>query len=148
MRRLALYALLLALASAYGAAKDEPVDELKARFESARPEDRPDLAIEIARHQLRNADKLYTEGKVDQARAAVDDIVAYSEKARDAALQTKKHLKNVEIEARKMAEKLRDIKRTLAFEDQPPVEKAVRRLEDIRTALLNEMFSKEKKEKK
>jgi hypothetical protein len=148
MRRLALYALLLALASAYGAAKDEPVDELKARFESARPEDRPDLAIEIARHQLRNADKFYTEGKVDQARAAVDDIVTYSEKARDAALQTKKHLKNVEIEARKMAEKLRDIKRTLAFEDQPPVEQAVRRLEDIRTTLLNEMFAKEKKEKK
>ncbi len=148
MRRLALYALVLAFVSAYGAAKDEPVDELKARFESARPEDRPDLAIEIARHQLRNADKLYTEGKVDQARAAVDDIVTYSEKARDAALQTKKHLKNVEIEARKMAEKLRDIKRTLAFEDQPPVEQAIRRLEDIRTVLLNEMFSKDKKEKK
>src|SRR5271157_3247169 len=149
MRRLALYVLLLALASAYGAAKDDPVDELKARFESARPEDRPDLAIEIARHQLRNADKLYTEGKVDQARAAVDDIVAYSEKARDAALQTKKHLKNVEIEARKMAEKLRDIKRTLAFEDQPPVEQAIRRLEDIRTTLLKEMFANDnKKEKK
>ncbi len=147
MRRLALYLLFFALASAYGAAKD-PVDELKSHFESARPEDRPDLGIEIAQHQLRNADKLYTEGKVDQARAAVADVVAYSEKARDAALQTKKHLKNVEIEARKMAEKLRDIKRTLAFEDQPPVEQAVRRLEDIRTVLLNEMFSKDKKEKK
>ena len=148
MRRLALYALLLALASAYGAAKDEPVDELKARFESARPEDRPELAIQIARQQLRNADKLYVDGKVDQARAALDDIVAYSEKARDAALQTRKNLKNVEIGARKMAEKLRDIKRTLAFEDQPPVEKAIRRLEEIRTTLLNEMFTKEKKEKK
>jgi hypothetical protein len=148
MRRLALYLLFLALASAYGAAKDDPIDELKSRFESARPEDRPDLGIEIARHQLRNADRLYTEGKADQARAAVDDIVAYSEKARDAALQTKKRLKNVEIEARKMAEKLRDIKRTLAFEDQPPVEQAIRRLEDIRTVLLNEMFSKDKKEKK
>jgi len=139
--------LLLALASAYGAAKDDTVDELKSRFEIARPEDRPDLAIQIARHQLRNADKLYTEGKVDQARAAVDDIVAYSEKARDAALQTKKHLKNVEIDARKMSEKLRDIKRTLAFEDQPPVEQAIRSLEDIRTVLLNEMFAKDKDKK-
>jgi len=139
--------LLLALASAYGAAKDDTVDELKSRFEIARPEDRPDLAIQIARHQLRNADKLYTEGKVDQARAAVDEIVAYSEKARDAALQTKKHLKNVEIDARKMSEKLRDIKRTLAFEDQPPVEQAIRSLEDIRTVLLNEMFAKDKDKK-
>jgi len=148
MRRLALYLLFLALASAYGAAKDDSVDELKSRFESARPEYRPDLGIEIARHQLRNADKFYNSGSVEQARAAVEDVVAYSEKARDAALLTKKRLKNVEIEARKMAEKLRDIKRTLAFEDQPPVEQAIRRLEDIRTVLLNEMFSKDKKEKK
>ena len=153
MRRLVFIMLLLALASAYGAAADETVDELKARFESAHPEDRPELGIRIARHQLRNADKLYSDGKVDQASADVEDIVAYAEKARDSATQSKKHLKNVEIDVRKIAEKLRDIKRTLAFEDQPPVESAIRRLEDIRTTLLKEMFAKEnkkdnKKEKK
>ena len=148
MRRLAFYMLLLALAAAYGAAKDESVDELKARFESARPEDRAELGIRIAQHQLRNADKLYGEGNIEQGRAAVDDIVTYSEKARDAAAQTKKHLKNIEIDARKMAEKLRDIKRTLAFEDQPPVEQAIRRLEDVRTTLLQEMFAKDNKNKK
>ena len=149
MRRLAFTVLLLSVASAYGAAKDETAAELKARLESARPEERPELCIQIARRQLRNADKLYSEGKVDQARDAVDDIVTYSEKARDAATQTKKHLKNVEIDVRKMAEKLRDIKRTLVLEDQAPVEQAVRRLEDVRTTLLKEMFAKEsKKEKK
>src|SRR3977135_3511279 len=146
MRRLAFYMLLLALA-AYGAAKDETVDELKARFESARLEDRAELAIRIAQHLLRNADKLYGEGNIEQGRAAIDDIVTYSEKARDAATQTKKHLKNIEIDARKMAEKLRDIKRTLPFEDQPPVEQAIRRLEEVRTALLKEMFAKENKAK-
>jgi len=149
IRRYSLTMLLLALASSYGAAKDETVDELKARVESARLEDRPELCIRIAQHQLRNADKLYTEGQVEQARDAVDDIVTYSEKARDAALQTKKRLKNVEIDVRKIADKLRDIKRTIAFDDQPPVERAIRRLEDIRTTLLKEMFAKEnKKEKK
>jgi hypothetical protein len=148
MRRLAFAMLLLALAFAYGA-KDETVDELKSRFESARPEDRPELGMRIAQHQLRDADKLYSEGNADRARADVDDIVTYSEKARDAAIQTRKRLKNVEIDVRKMAEKLRDIKRTLAFEDQAPVEQAVRRLEDVRTTLLKEMFAKEnKKEKK
>ena len=149
MRRLVFIMLLLALASAYGAAADETVDELKARFESAHPEDRPELAIRIAQHQLRNADRLYSEGDVDKASAAVEDIVSYSEKARDAATQTKKHLKNVEIDVRKIAEKLRDIKRTLAFDDQPPVDKAIRRLEDVRTTLLKEMFAKDiRKEKK
>ena len=71
--------------------------------------------------------------------------MTYSEKARDAATQTRKRLKNVEIDVRKMAAKLRDIKRTLAFEDQPPVEQAIDRLEDIRTTLLKEMFAKEEK---
>ncbi len=146
MRHAAVYMLavivVLALACPYGAAKEETVDELKARFESAHPEDRAELAIRIAQYQLRIADKLYSDGKDDQARAAVDDIVTYSEKARDAVTQTKKHLKNVEIDVRKMAEKLRDIKRTLAFEDQPPVEQAIRRLEDVRTILLKEMFAK------
>jgi len=149
MRRLTISVfLIVSTLVVCASAKDETVDELKARFESARPEDRSELAIRIAQHQLRNADKLYGEGNIDQGRAAVDDIVTYSEKARDAATQTKKHLKNVEIDARKMAEKLRDIKRTLAFEDQPPVEEAIGRLEDVRTALLQEMFAKDNKNKK
>jgi hypothetical protein len=152
MRRLAFSKLVivvaLALSSAYATAKEETVDQLKARVESARPEDRVDLCIRIAQQQLRNADKFYSDGNVDQARAAVDDIVTYSEKARDASKQAKKRLKNVEINVRKMAEKLRDIRRTLAFDDQPPVEQAVRRLEDIRTALLKEMFAKDAAEEK
>jgi hypothetical protein len=148
MRRLALPLILLALVASYSYAKDEPVDLLKSRYQNARLEDRPGLAIQIAQHQLRNADKLYNDGKIDEARAAVDDIVAYSEQARDAAKQTKKHLKNVEIDVRKIADHLRDIRRTLAFEDQAPVEQAVRRLEDIRTALLKEMFGKDDKNKK
>ena len=148
MRRIAFCIFLLALGSAFGLAKEETVDELKARFASARPEDRPELGIRIAQHQLRNADRLYSEGKVEQAREAVQDIVGYAEKARDAATQTKKRLKNVEIDARKMADKLRDIKRTLALEDQPPVEQAIGRLEDVRTALLKEMFANDKKNDK
>jgi hypothetical protein len=144
MRLLSFFFLLLAFAWAF-AAKEETVDELKTRFANARPEDRPELGIRIAQHQLRNADKLYIEGKVEQAREAVDDIVTYAEKARDAATQTQKHLKNVEIDARKIADKLRDIKRTLAVEDQPPVDLAIRRLEDVRTALLKEMFAKKER---
>jgi soluble cytochrome b562 len=127
------------------AAKDETLAELKARADSARPEDRPPLYIEIAHLQLRNADKLYNDGNVEQARAAVEDIVASSEKARDSATQSKKHLKSVEISVRKMAEKLRDIRRTLNLEDQPPVDVAIKHLEDIRTTLLDAMFRKEKK---
>jgi soluble cytochrome b562 len=146
MRRLTISISLITFAvTLCAAAKDESVDQLKSRVDSARPEDRPALCMQIAHRQLSNADKLYKEGKVEQARAAVDDIVTYSEKARDSASQTRKHLKNVEIGVRKISERLHDIKRTLAFDDQPPVDQAIKRLEDISTALLKEMFAKEKK---
>ena len=64
---------------------------------------------------------------------------------RDAAAHSRKHLKNTEIATRKMSEKLRDVQRTLNFEDQPPLAQAIQRLEDVRTDLLKQMFGKEKK---
>ena len=145
MRRFSLFVFVVVLASVYGAAKDETVDEMKARYENARAEDRAELAVHIAQKQTSAADKLYNDGKVDEANAAVNDVVSYSEKARDASTETKKHLKEIEIDVRKMAQKLRDIKRTLAFDDQPPVDKAVQRLESVRTDLLKAMFAKDKK---
>jgi nitrate reductase cytochrome c-type subunit len=125
--------------------KDQIAPEVQSRIDAARPEDRAALYVQAAQSLLRLADTLYTEGKTDEARAAVGDVVIYCQKASDAAIQSKKHMKNVEIAARKMAARLRDIKRTLNFEDQPPVEQAIQSLEDVRTALLKEMFKKEKK---
>jgi len=86
--------------------KDRGADELQSRIASARPEDRPALCIQIAQSQLRQADMLYTAGQTEQALAAVAGVVTYSQKARDAAIQSNKHMKNVEIAVRKMAEKL------------------------------------------
>ena len=148
-RRLAVTALLFALTVLHCAAKEQSLAELKLRFANAPPEEQPQLAVQIAQRDLRTADDLYRDGKVDEARANVDEVVSYCEKARDAALQTKKRIKNVEIDSRKMADKLRDIKRTLGFDDQAPVDQAIRRPEDVRTVLLQEMFAKdEKKEEK
>jgi hypothetical protein len=145
MRSLALCMLLLAIVTSPVAARDESVDELKARTQNALPQDRPGLCVQVAELQLRNADKFYKNGDVELGRAAVGDIVAYSEQARDSATATKRHIKNVEIAVRKMAQRLRDVKRTLAYEDQAGVEQAIQRLEEIRTTLLKQMFSKEKK---
>ena len=74
------------------------------------------------------------------AHADLKDVVSYSEKATTAATQTGKKLKNIEIAVRKMAERLRDIKRSLNFEDQPPVQEAAERLEKLRNQLLAKMF--------
>src|ERR1700676_1025690 len=127
------------LAVAY---KTETLQELMARAESARVEDRPALCVEIAERQLKSVDELYSAGKVDGARTALNDVVNYSEKAHDAAMQSGKKVKNTEIAFRKMAAKLRDIKRSLNFDDPAPVQAAADRLEALRTDLLSHMFGK------
>jgi hypothetical protein len=145
MRSLFILTILFAAVAGVSAAREQSIDDLKSHARNAQPQDRPGLCMQIAEHQLRNADKLYRDGDSEQAHLAIDDIIAYSEQARESAVATKKHLKNVEISVRKIAEKLRDVKRSVSIEDQPVVQHAVERLEDIRTTLLKQMFSKEKK---
>ena len=140
MRIWRIIALVLVVGLTAFARKEETLEQLKARVDSAAPEQRVGLCLEIAERQVVAADKLYTDGKSDEARAAVGEVVTYSEKARDASTQTGKKLKNAEISVRKMVSKLRDIKRTLNFEDQPPVQEAIDQLERVRSDLLARMF--------
>ena len=143
-RRLTVAVVLLATSWAV-ASKDLSLQELEAKAEAARPEDRPQLYVEIAERQLGAASESYKTGEVEKAREAVNDIVLYSGKARDASIQSGKKLKNTEISVRKMALKLRDLRRTLNFEEQAPVEAAADQLESIRSELLAHMFSKGKR---
>jgi hypothetical protein len=146
MRRHAIiFAVLLSTTPATFAWKETDVEQLKGRAQSARLEELPSLCTQIARKQADSADNLYKAGKVGEARAAVEDVVSYSDKARDAAIRSGKKVKDTEIAVRKMAEKLRNLKRTLAFEDQAPVQSAIDRLEQMRTDLFDRMFGKKQK---
>lgn len=145
--RVSILVFLVLISSAAPADKEENLEQLIARAESARPEDRPGLDIKIARLKAEAADKFYEAGNTEAGASAVADVVTYSGKATDAALSSGKNLKVTEIALRKMAERFRDLKRNLAFEDQPPVQQAIDRMEKMRTDLLSAMFGK-KKEKR
>src|SRR5579871_744627 len=124
---------------------DESLDRMVRRADAAPERDRAPLYTEIAEHQLHAADEFYNSGQNDSARAAVQDIVTYSEKAADASDHSGVRLKRTEISLRKMATRLRDIRRTVAFEEQKPLEDAADRLEKLRTDLLSRMFTKGEK---
>jgi polyhydroxyalkanoate synthesis regulator phasin len=141
-----LAAIMLGAVISALAHREESIEELKARVAAAKPEDQPKLCIEIARRDVETANTLYGDGRVDEARAAVSEALMYSQKGADAAIQTGKKLKATEIGIRKMAQRLEDIKRTLNFEDQAPVQAAVDRMQELRTALLKKMFGKENKD--
>jgi hypothetical protein len=123
-------------------ASKESLDQLIQRAQSARVADQPGLYIEIAQRELKAADEAYVAGKPDEGKRAVSDLLTYADKAHDAAKDTGKKQKNIEISLRKMAAKLRDIKRTQSADEQEVLQKAADRLEDLRTDLLSHMFGK------
>ena len=136
---------LLAVAAviAWSAPSGEPtVEELKARLASASVGDRPHLCVQIAQKQLTEADKLYAADEVEKGQAALADVVAYSELARDYAIQSRKYQKQSEIAVRTMIRRLTEMLHTLGHEDQAAVRDAINRLQRVRDDLLKAMFPK------
>jgi hypothetical protein len=123
--------------------REQPsIEELKARVADASIADRPVLCIHISELQLDAADRFYVAGDSEKAQAALADVVAFSELARDYSIQSHKHEKPSEIAIRKMARKLDDMKHTVSHEDQAQVQNTSDRLQRIRDDLLAAMFPK------
>jgi hypothetical protein len=133
--------LVLALCGLLSAV-EPTVDELKARFNSTSIQDRPHLCVQIAKQQEAATDKLYAANDFEKAQAALEDVVTYSELARDYAIQSHKYQKQAEIAVREFVRKLGDLKRSLPKEDQSAVSDAITRLQHVRDDLLTAMFPK------
>ena len=132
--------VLLFLLTVLGQASDQPAADLKARADAAQGGERANLSLEYAHRQLEDANALYTQGEVDKAEAEIQEVLAYSHRAADAASASGKRLKQTEIELRKLEHRMRDIGHSLNIDDRPPVEKAVEELEQVRADLLARMW--------
>jgi hypothetical protein len=143
--RVTIFVLLAVVSLASFGRADDALAQQIARADAAPPGERPALYIHIARQQADVADKLYQQGDAEAGNKALNDVVTYAGKASEAAAATGKRLKDTEIAVRKMSEKFRDVKRTLPFEDQAPVQQAIDSLEKMRTDLLAVMFGKKGK---
>jgi hypothetical protein len=131
---------LLAAATVSPGKSDETIEQLIARADAARPDQQPDLYMQVAQRELKSATESYKSDKTEEFRAAVQQIVKYSDSAHSAALHSGKHLKSAEIKIREIAIRLRDIKLNIEADQQPPVQAAIDRLEGFRTELLHSMF--------
>jgi hypothetical protein len=139
---LTIFTVVLSASLFASGKKSESLQDLEAHAQAAKSSDRASLYIELAERELASATELYHQGKIEQGRSAVDASVSYSQKAHDASAESNKKLKNTEIAFRKMALKLRDLKQTLNFEDQAPLQAAVDHLENFRMDLLSHLFPK------
>ena len=138
-------ALLLLAPLSCLALAGESLAELKAKAAAATGGERAMLCARVAREEVELANRHFTDGDVNQGHAAVREAVAYAEKARDAARPSKKKIKQTEISLGKTARRLNDIGKTLALDDRPAVEQAVKELQHIQDQLLEAMFGEGKK---
>lgn len=139
-------ALLLLAPLACLAMMADTLDELKAKAEAASGGDRAKLCAQMAQAEVELANQHFTDGEVEKGHAAVRDAVAYAAKARDAAIASRKQVKKTEIAIGKTARRLSDISKTLALDDRPAVEQAVKELEHIQDQLLDAMFGEGKRQ--
>lgn len=123
----------------------ETLEELKAEAAAASGGKQALLYTRVAREEVELANQHFTDGKVAEGHAAVRDAVAYAEKARDAARNSRKKLKQTEMAIGKTARRLNDIGKTLAIDDRPAVEQAVKELQQIQDQLLEAMFGPAKR---
>ena len=133
-------AAIVFLLTSMALAATESLPDLKARADAAHGGEQAKLCLEYAHRLLEDANVLFTNGDVDKAQGEVAEVVEYSRKAADAASTSGKHLKQTEIDLRKLSNRLHDIAATLAVEDRPPLLKAVDDIEQIRADLLIRMF--------
>lgn len=141
-------AVLLVAGCLAAKSTEEPLEALKTRAEHARVPEQPHLFATIARREVNEVDRFYTEGDITNATKAVDDLVRYADRAAETAQKSGKHLKDTEIVLRETARRLDDVRKTLNFEDRPQVEAAVKQLEKFRQQLLDHMFGPSKESKK
>jgi hypothetical protein len=131
--------LLLVAGLASPAAKEESLEQLIARADSARPEQQPDLYMQVADRLLKSASETYKSNR-QQFQTEIQDIVKYSDNAHSAALHANKHVKRTEIKIRQISTRLRDMKLNVDVDDQQRIQTAIDRLEGFRTELLHSMF--------
>lgn len=139
MWHLLRYAAVVFALTGLAPATDSPA-ELKARADAATGVTQAKLCLEYAHVQLAAADGLFNQGEVEKGQADIREVVDYAHKAANAASASGKHLKETEIDLRKLAKRMHDIGESLAFEDRDPVRKAVEEIDQIRSQLLVRMW--------
>jgi len=124
----------------------ETLAELKAKAAASSGGEQALLSARVAREQVELANQHFTDGKVEEGHAAVREAVSYAAKARDAACNSRKKLKQTELAIGKTARRLSDIGKTLALDDRPAVEQAVKELGHIQDQILDAMFGEGKRQ--
>jgi len=118
----------------------EDLEKAKARAEHASERDRCYENVEVVRALVEVANEQFSAGDADQAQKTVKEAVTYADRAKEAAQHSGHKLKQAEITLRKAQRRLDDLRHTLAFEDQEPVEAVLKQIEADRQEILRQVM--------
>jgi len=133
--------VLLAVAVASSGKKEETLEQLIARADAARPDQQPDLYVEIAERQMKSLLDASHDERWAEFRVTLQDVIKYCDRAQVTAIQSKKKVKRTEIKIRQISVRLRNMKFDVDADDQPSVQAAVDKLEHFRAELFRSMFN-------
>jgi ribosomal protein L20A (L18A) len=142
----AIALVLLVLTALSLGRKEETLEQLIARADAAKPEQQPDLYVEIAERQMKALMESSKGERWEEFRPELQQVVKYCERAQASAIQSKKKVKRTEIKIRQISQRLRDVKLDVDVDDQPSVQSAVDKLEHFRAELFKAMFGLENKQ--
>jgi hypothetical protein len=134
--------LWVSLAVASCVAKDETIEQLIARADTAQGGHQPDLYLEVADRELKVTTDSYKANRLEDGRAGLEKIVTYADKAHASAIHSGKRLPHTEIKIRRISTRLRDLKLNVDVDDQPLVQATIDKLETFRTDILKSLFPK------
>jgi hypothetical protein len=126
--------------AAVALAGEQPNADLKARADASTGIEQAKFCLEYAHRQLSDANTLFNQGEVEKGQADIREVVEYARKAAHAVEATGKHLKETEIDLRKLARRMHEVGESLSFEDRDAVTKAVEEIEQIRSELMVKMW--------
>jgi hypothetical protein len=123
-------------------AASDPLADLRKRAEDSEGGDRAKLFVELAHHEIEDADAKFTAGQADRAQAEIKQATADAAQATKTSITTHKRLKQTQIAVHELARRLDGIEHSLTAEDRPPVKAAADKLQNMATELLETMFKR------
>lgn len=147
---------LLFVIGALAAVAPSPAAKAPLTLEAVRefpdPEKRAQEATKFAEETVKKVVKTFHDGEVEQGKQMLDEVLTAVELAYQSlestgkdARRKPKHFKRLEIATRRLAGDLRDVAKSLNFDEQPFVEPVIARVEEINGELLTAIMTKKKK---
>ncbi len=136
--------LLLALATC---AAQRTIESMKEEADAAQGGQRAKLYAQLADTLVGVASQQFSQDDDQAGQATVQDILKYTEQAREICLRTRDKMKATEILLRSTQRKLNSLKHTLGVDDRPAVDKVEKQVEQYRQDILEAMFAPPKKDK-